>query len=450
MRKQIQILACTLLALLMLLTGCGQADSGTSAAEDTDVLVSSEETSELEEKEDDITEDIMNEITYTTPDRETGYLYLPQSVLDRPEEKVPMVLMMMCTGGEARQNTEACGWVDKALEEGIIVLAPVYNNYATYSELAGIISAVEYASENYPVDTSRIYATGFSNGGALTVALASEYPKMFAAISSYGWMVDMRNRDAGYDMPFQVIQGTEEYTYTTDSGAMAIMEDEQRAIRSLFLSNEMIDEDIQPDYDAVPYWGYVPEDSYTINPDGREWQVNNFYKGGYTAPFAQLVLIDGAGHQPNSSEADVSWEFFRHFSRREDGSIAEQNENTAEQAGTEITLNFDGTIVAAVLDDRETTQAFLEQLPLTLTMNRYGDREYYAAVSKLPENGEAIPNYENGDITYYTTGQSLAIFFGNAEQSSQDGLIRMGRITSDLNMFDEIGETVQVTIDYAE
>lgn len=454
MKKQIWTIICTLLSLFLLLTGCGQADKENFAADDSAIgnvaSASPTETSGPEKSETAALEDTMSEITYTTPDDETGYLYIPQSVLEKPEEKVPMVLMMMCTGGEARQNAEACGWVDKALEEGIIVLAPIYNNYATYSELSGIVSAVEYVSENYPVDTSRIYATGFSNGGAVAVAMASEYPQMFAAISSYGWMVDMRNRNTGYDMPFQVIQGTEEYTYSTASGAMAIMEDEQQAIRSLFLSNGMIDENTKPDYDASPYWGYPPEDSSSIIPDGREWQVNNFYKDGYTVPFAQLVLIDGAGHQPNRSEADVSWEFFRHFARNGDGSIVEQDENTRELTATEITLDFDGTIVTGVLDNSETTLAFLEQLPLTLTMNRYGDREYYAAVSKLPENGEAIPDYENGDITYYTTGQSLAIFFGNADSSNQNGLIRMGKITSDLEMFDGIGETVKVTINYAE
>lgn len=161
-------------------------------------------------------------------------------------------------------------------------------------------------------------------------------------------------------------------------------------------------------------------------------------------------MIDGAGHQPNPSEADVSWEFFRHFARKGNGSIVEQDENTREPTAIKITLDFDGTIVTGVLDNSETTLAFLEQLPLTLTMNRYGDREYYAAVSKLTENGEAIPNYENGDITYYTTGQSLAIFFGNADSSNQNGLIRMGKLTSDLEIFDGIGETVKVTINYAE
>ena len=268
-------------------------------------------------------ENQVQEIRYTTPEGETGYVYIPDSVQEHPETKVPMVLMMCSTGGEARNNARACGWVDQAGAEGIIVLAPDYNNYATYSETGAVVSAVEYVIQQYPVDVSRVYATGFSNGGAMAVALTSEYPQMFAAISAYGWMVDMRNRNPAYDMPFQVIQGTEEYTYETDSGHMAIMEDEQHAIRSLFLFNEMIEEGVRPDYGSTPYWGYEPDEVYTDNPDGRQWQFGNYYKNSYTAPFAQLVLIDGATHRPNRHEAAVSWDFFQHYYRSEDGSVAE-------------------------------------------------------------------------------------------------------------------------------
>ena len=107
---------------------------------------------------------------------------------------------------------------------------------------------------------------------------------------------------------------------------------------------------------------------------------------------------------------------------------------------TSILLDFGDTIVTADLDNSETSQAFIKRLPLTISMSRYADREYYAA----------IPDFENGDITYYTTGSSLAIFFGNAGQSSQDGLIRMGKITSDLSAFEEIGNHVEVTISLAE
>ena len=78
------------------------------------------------------------------------------------------------------------------------------------------------------------------------------------------------------------------------------------------------------------------------------------------------------------------------------------------------------------------------------------DREYFAAIGDLPENGQAIDDFENGDLTYYTAGKSLAIFFGNADNSSQSDLIRMGKITSDLSLFDEIGDNVTVTIAVAE
>lgn len=117
---------------------------------------------------------------------------------------------------------------------------------------------------------------------------------------------------------------------------------------------------------------------------------------------------------------------------------------------TEIKLTFGDEIVFAVMDDSETTQEFLERLPLTLSMNRYGEREYYASIAELPENGQDIPDFENGDITYYTAGKSLAIFFGNEENSSQGDLIRMGKIISDLGVFDTMEENVSVKIETAD
>jgi poly(3-hydroxybutyrate) depolymerase len=268
----------------------------------------------------------MNEISYTTPSGETGYIYIPNSVLNNPDIKVPMVLMMCGTGGDPRRSVQAAGWVEKALEENLIVIAPNYNNAATYSETGKLASVVEHMIKTYPADPRRVYSTGFSNGGATSVALCRDYPRLFAAISAMGWMVDMPDKNgvyAAYDMPFQVIQGTKEYTYTTSSGAMAIMNDEQRAIRSLFLFNEMIDELVRPDYDMAPYWGYAPDDTHSITPDGREWQINNYYKDSYSAPFAQFVLISEAGHTLNEYEATVAWDFFKNYVRDEDGSVKE-------------------------------------------------------------------------------------------------------------------------------
>ncbi len=117
---------------------------------------------------------------------------------------------------------------------------------------------------------------------------------------------------------------------------------------------------------------------------------------------------------------------------------------------TKIRMSADDTVITAELTDSETTRAFLETLPRTLTMNRYGDREYYGRMEAITEAGEEIPDFENGDVTYYPAGPSFAVFFDGEESSSQGGLIRMGRITSDLSVFDALGESAEMLIEIAE
>ena len=152
----------------------------------------------------------------------------------------------------------------------------------------------------------------------------------------------------------------------------------------------------------------------------------------------------GTVEQTSSSTQEQSSETAVESAQIDTTESSSSNEADTEQ--TEIELSFGNTVMTAALDDSETSRAFIKMLPLTLTMNRYADREYYAALGELPENGAAIDDFENGDVTYYTDGKSLAIFFGNADTSSQSGLIRMGRITSDLSLFDTVGESVEVTI----
>lgn len=142
-----------------------------------------------------------------------------------------------------------------------------------------------------------------------------------------GWMVDLDNRNGvfeAYDMPFQVVQGNGEFTVKTASGAMAVMQDEQNSVHSLMLYNEMLSASAQPDYDQTPYWGYQPDNTYSKTMNGREWQFCDYYKEGYSAPFAQLVIVEDSEHRPRPEEAGVAWEFFKQFRRDDDGKIQER------------------------------------------------------------------------------------------------------------------------------
>ncbi|EKM3681629.1 hypothetical protein PUS40_004393 [Vibrio alginolyticus] len=100
------------------------------------------------------------------------------------------------------------------------------------------------------------------------------------------------------------------------------------------------------------------------------------------------------------------------------------------------------------LDNSQTSSEFLAMLPRTMSMTRYGDREYYGKVGKaISEEGQKIDDFSNGDVTYYAAGRSFAIFYAKEGESSQPGLIRMGKITSDLRDFEKLEGVVEMRIE---
>ncbi len=67
------------------------------------------------------------------------------------------------------------------------------NSEATASELAvqDILDALEYAKGNASVDESRIYVTGFSGGGMMTLIMAGRYPELWTAAAAWVPVYDL-------------------------------------------------------------------------------------------------------------------------------------------------------------------------------------------------------------------------------------------------------------------
>lgn len=336
-----------LVILSLALAGCSaSANAGDKSSETTAKPAAAEEKGALEVD------------SFEMPNGKAVYLYVPQKVKEHPETKVPLVLFMCGTTCDPVDNMVDSGWVQLAEEQGIIVISPDYNNYATYSGTPFLISVVEHMLENYPVDPQRVYSTGFSNGGAASVALTRDYPQYFAAISAMGWMVDLDDKDgvfSRYDMPFQVIQGDGEFTVKGASGAMGVMEDEKKSIRSLLLYNEMIDADTDPNYEQTPYWGYAPDSTEAAKLNGRTWQFCNYLKEGYQTPFAQLITVEDNQHRPRPEEAAIAWDFFRQYRRDESGQVVPQKEESV------LNLTIGDTVLTATLADNSSAQALARE-----------------------------------------------------------------------------------------
>ncbi len=272
----------------------------------------------------------IREEEFTTPGGETGWIYLPEGIKTDTDQKKPLVLMTCAVGEEPAEKVKEAGWFKQAEEAGFMVLVPKYKTTETFSQTGRIMDVVNYAIQHYPVDTTRIYATGFSNGGGAVSALANDYPEVFAAVSCMSWMIPLKNPDMDYEMPFQVIQGSEDLTLEMDSGSMRVMDDVVWGIESMMRYNHLLEKGEAKDFDKTEYWGYEPDKVETGTIDGRVWTFSNYYKDGYTAPFAQFVLVEGAKHELNEYKAFAAWEFLRHYTRGEDGALVEVEETVTE------------------------------------------------------------------------------------------------------------------------
>lgn len=136
------------------------------------------------------------------------YVYIPQSVRQNPEKKVPLVLAMhgyTCTGEIYAGNS---GWYDVADKHGFIVVFPsalhakvdmpeqgLMSDWAPLNawnvfleddrpdELKFFSFLLDKMIAEYPVDEHRVFATGHSWGSLMTEMLALGLTERFAAVA---------------------------------------------------------------------------------------------------------------------------------------------------------------------------------------------------------------------------------------------------------------------------
>lgn len=257
------------------------------------------------------------------------YVYGRKTNLEQKSKQLPLVLDLNCTTGNPQAEAMTNGWKDLAQKENMIVVAPEYDDYATYSETTFFMHVIQAAERRYHIDEHRIYSVGFSNGGASSVALANTYPHLLAGIGAMGWMIGYA-RNKNVEIPFVLIQGSKEYIDHL-GGKTAVMDDEKVALRDLFTGNRMIDTQ-KADYQKYPYWGYKPDRVYQravtyfdYDPYGHDKrQVRNklifseYLRKGFKYPFARLVLVPKETHIPHSSNAKIVWDGLKHFQRVDD------------------------------------------------------------------------------------------------------------------------------------
>lgn len=124
----------------------------------------------------------------------------------------------------------------------------------------------------------------------------------------------------------------------------------------------------------------------------------------------------------------------------------------SEQTETAIRITIGDIILDGVLYDTELAEEVKAYFPLTISMVGYGGREYYGGVNFYPDHLEGgQKNFENGDITYCEAHHNMAIFYAQTDNPNLSvDVIPIGKVTSDLSVFDELDSREEITFSLAE
>ena len=118
-----------------------------------------------------------------------------------------------------------------------------------------------------------------------------------------------------------------------------------------------------------------------------------------------------------------------------------------ETNGTAIQILAGSHVLDGVIYDTALAQELKERFPMTVSMGRYGGREYYGGIDFTPAAaGNGQLNFENGDITYCRTNNTMAIFYAQTDRPNLTmEVVPIGKVTSDLSVFDTLGSSESIT-----
>lgn len=126
--------------------------------------------------------------------------------------------------------------------------------------------------------------------------------------------------------------------------------------------------------------------------------------------------------------------------------------DSEDQGETAIKISIGDKVLDGVIYDTALAQEIKSKFPLTVSMSGYGGREYYGGIEFTPKkvSGGQL-NFENGDITYCETNNSMAIFYAQTDHPNLTmEVIPIGKVTSDLSVFDTLDSTEDITFKLSE
>jgi polyhydroxybutyrate depolymerase len=128
---------------------------------------------------------------------------------------LPLVVNMHGALGNRVQQASSSRFGELGQREGFVVVSPqargerpIWSLREQGPDLAYVEELIDEVLSRLCIDTGRVYLTGFSMGGMMSMVLACRHPERYAAIAPVAGAMEIRGCDRAVPVPMLALHGT--------------------------------------------------------------------------------------------------------------------------------------------------------------------------------------------------------------------------------------------------
>lgn len=271
----------------------------------------------------------------------TWFEYVPNTVKESQDSSLALIVTLHGNQNDPRLQGDSTGWPELAAKENFIVVSPEWQekevNFFSCDGLGGegVINLIDDLKVKYPqIDSSRIYLTGLSIGGAETFLLGAQYSNIFAAVASVSGVnvfadqvTEIANNYNGGEIPllylcgdhdfYQMIpvDGSSKYGTAYLYGDQVWDEDENTHIFSSIQAYQKMNglEVSEIDMSKNEYYGIALENQGWTKLGSKDMYTGTL--SNENGVVMELAAIKDLAHWNYKPEAEYIWNFFEKYRR---------------------------------------------------------------------------------------------------------------------------------------
>lgn len=238
----------------------------------------------------------------------TYHIHLPPGF--SKDEPAPLVFALHGGGGEGRrfdQYTTQGTLTAAADKRGVVLVFPeginkqwcdgrteILKMKKTYDDVGCISGIIDTMVKNYGIDPKRVYATGISNGGFMSVRLAMDLSEKIAAVAPVAAQISKALKDKTPKLPISImiVNGTKDPLVPFDGGHIRLFRFGRSRGEALSTASTV------EHFRLHNGCGKTPEKSTLQDKDpndGTSVEIEK-YTGGKNGTEVILVKVIGGGH----------------------------------------------------------------------------------------------------------------------------------------------------------